>query len=82
VTYYLVVAIRWLAGLVQLVILARALISWLHVDPYSPLVRILVRVTEPILRPFRRVLPMWQGVDLSPVAAMVAIQLLESILVG
>lgn len=74
--------IRTAAYVLRLAILARALISWVHADPYNPLVQFLHRVTEPILRPLRRLLPLWQGVDLSPVLALVVIQLAEWLLVG
>jgi len=72
--------IRTLAYVAKLAILARALISWVHADPYNPLVRFLYQVTEPVLRPLRQVLPSWQGLDLSPVAALVIIQLMEWLL--
>jgi YggT family protein len=74
--------IRTVAYLMRLAILARALISWVRADPYNPLVQFLYRVTEPVLRPLRRLLPLWQGVDLSPILALVVIQLAEWILVG
>ncbi len=69
--------IRALAYLAKLIVLARALISWVHADPYHPLVRFIHQVTEPILRPLRQALPTWQGLDMSPVAALLIIQLLE-----
>jgi len=78
---YAVSFIQILAYLMKLAILARALVSWTRPDPYNPLVRSLYRVTEPILQPFRRILPAWRGLDLSPVAALVAIQLAEWIVV-
>jgi YggT family protein len=72
--------IRALAYLARLAILARALVSWVHADPYNPLVRFLHQVTEPILRPLRQALPTWQGLDMSPVAALLIIQLVEWLL--
>jgi YggT family protein len=81
IIFYVVSVVQTVAYLTQLAILARAIISWLHLNPYSPLVRFLERVTDPILRPFRKLLPTWQGVDFSPVAALLAIQLLEYVLV-
>lgn len=74
---YLIRALAWVA---KLVFFARALISWVHADPYNPLVRFIHRVTEPVLRPLRQALPTWQGLDMSPVAALLIIQLLEWVL--
>jgi YggT family protein len=65
------------------VILVRALISWVNPDPYNPIVRMLVLVTEPVLRPLRRLVPPSRlgGLDLSPLLAMVLIQFLKNGLV-
>ena len=69
------------AYLVKMAILARAVISWVHADPYNPLVRFLYQVTEPVLRPLRETLPTLRGMDLSPVVALVIVQLVEGLLV-
>lgn len=61
-------------------ILVRALISWVSPDPYNPIVRFLYQVTEPILEPIRRFLPM-SGIDFSPLVAFLAIFVLRSFLV-
>jgi YggT family protein len=54
-----------------ILILIRALISWVNPDPYNPIVQVLYRSTEPLLRPFRRLLPPWRtgGIDFSPFVA-------------
>ena len=78
---YAVYLIQVLTLLMRIAILARVLVSWVRPDPYSPVVRFLYQVTEPILRPLRQALPTWQGIDFSPVMALVIIQLLEWILV-
>ena len=55
--------LRILAGLVEafvVVLIVRALFSWFPVRPGSPLVPVqrgLALVTEPVLRPIRRILP-------------------------
>jgi len=57
------VILRILAGLVEVfvvVLIVRALLSWFPVRPGSPMVpvqRALALVTEPVLRPIRRILP-------------------------
>lgn len=64
-------------------VVLRAVLSWVNPDPYHPLVKFLDAVTEPLLRPFRRVLPPWKtgGVDVSPLFAILALQLLELFLI-
>jgi YggT family protein len=59
-------------------IIIRALISWVNPDPYNPIVQFLTRVTEPVLRPLRKLVPTWKlGVDLSPLIAILIIYFLE-----
>ena len=48
-----------------LLIVIRALISWVSPDPFNPLVQFLNKVTEPILEPVRRLLPP-MPIDISP----------------
>ncbi len=64
------------------VIIIRALISWVNPDPYNPIVQFLVRMTEPVLKPLRKLVPTWKlGIDLSPFIAVLIIIFLEYALV-
>ena len=64
------------------IIIARAVLSWVNPDPFNPIVRFLYRVTEPVLRPIRRRMPMMQmGLDLSPMLVILAIYFLQAFLV-
>lgn len=60
------------------VIIIRALLSWVSPDPHNPIVRLLTQVTEPVLRPLRRLVPPYKtgGLDLSPLIAILLIQLI------
>jgi len=64
-------------------ILIRALISWVNPDPYNPIVQFLNKVTEPILDPIRKLLPLGFrfGIDISPIIAFLVIIFLKSFLV-
>ncbi len=61
-------------------VLIRALISWVNPDPYNPLVQFLVRSTEWILEPVRRMLP-HMALDISPVIVFLIILFLRKFLV-
>jgi len=64
------------------VIIGRAVISWVNPDPYNPIVRFLNTVTEPLLYPIRRRLPIsFGGVDFSPIILILAIIFARSFLV-
>jgi len=62
-------------------ILIRALISWVNPDPFNPIVQFLMRVTEPILEPIRRLLPALP-IDISPIIAFFIIIFLQRFLVA
>jgi YggT family protein len=51
-----------------------ALLSLIAPGGYSPLQSVLASLCEPILRPFRRIIPALAGIDLSPLWACIAIQ--------
>jgi YggT family protein len=60
------------------IIIAQAVISWVRPDPYNPIVRFLAGVTEPVLRPIRRRLPVFfGGFDFSPLIVLLAIIFLQ-----
>ena len=64
-------------------IIIRALLSWVNPDPWNPIVRFLQRVTEPVLAPIRRLLPVWRiGIDASPIVAILAIYFIRDFLVA
>lgn len=56
-------------------ILARVVISFVGADSYHPIVPLVMQLTEPVLKPVRRVLPAVSGIDFSPMVALLAITL-------
>ena len=64
------------------IIIGRAVISWVNADPYNPIVRFLVEVTEPALSRIRRFLPLSMGgIDFSPIILIMGVMFLQSFLV-
>ena len=57
-------------------IFVRVLLTWLPIGQDNPIVRVLFDVTEPVLAPFRKIIPRIGMFDLSPIAAMLIIQLI------
>lgn len=63
------------------VVIARAVLSWVSPDPYNPIVRFIYNVTEPVLRPLRRRIPAFGGIDFSPILVILVIYFLQSFVV-
>ena len=65
-------------------ILIRALISWVNPDPYNPIVQFLNKMTEPILYPIRKLVPLnfRFGIDISPLIALLIIWFLKLFLIS
>jgi YggT family protein len=63
-----------IVGIEVILILVRVLLSWFPgIDPWNPLVRALRSVVDPVLYPFRQLLPSFSGIDLSPILAIVVL---------
>ncbi|MCL5109807.1 MAG: YggT family protein [Chloroflexi bacterium] len=61
-------------------IVARALLSWFNLAPGNRLSVILEEITEPIIAPIRRVMPRMGMLDLSPLVAIILLQVIQSLL--
>ena len=72
----------------EFLILIRVLLSWVNVNPYRPvidhpLVQVLHQITDPVLGPLRRVIPPIGGtVDISPIVAIIILEITRTILVS
>ena len=60
----------------SIVIIIGALLSWVSPDPYNPVVQAIYGISEPLLRPFRRFVPLLGGLDISPIFALLCFQIL------
>lgn len=69
--------IELLLNVYLVAIIVRAILSWVNPDGYNPAATVLISLTEPILRPFRQAIPMVGGIDLSPLVALLAIQVVK-----
>ena len=68
--------------LYMMIIIIRALISWVNPDPYNPIVQFLIGVTEPVLSRVRRLVPVHSiGIDISPIIVILVIIFMKSFLI-
>ncbi len=65
----------------MLVVVVRAVLSWVSPDPYNPIVRMVIQLSEPMLYPVRRYVPYFGGMDLSPMIVILAAMFLDNFLV-
>ncbi len=64
------------------VLVARAVVSWIHLDPTNPVIQLLSALTEPVLRRIRRALRLPHSpVDVSPLLAILFVWFLNRFLV-
>lgn len=61
-------------------IIVQAILSF--VQPMSPIMYILARFTSPIMQPLERVIPLVGGINITPIPALLILQLLNIILVS
>jgi YggT family protein len=54
-------------------VIVSAVLSW--VNPYAPMADVFNALSRPLLRPFRRIIPPVGGVDLSPLALLLLLQI-------
>ncbi|TMI89714.1 MAG: YggT family protein [Bacillati bacterium ANGP1] len=79
--YGIIVIIDRIVSLLTYLIIIRALLSWIpSVDYRHPLMSLLIRVTDPVLVPVRRVMPPAGGFDLSPLVAILLLNLASQLL--
>lgn len=71
-----------LCGFYFYIIIIRAILSWFSPTHYSPAYTILYQLTEPLLMPIRRFLPLMGSFDLSPLLLIILLQLLLIFIVG
>lgn len=65
----------------MIVVIARAVLSWVSPDPFNPIVRLINQLSEPLLYPVRRRVPYVGGIDFSPVLVLIAIMFLDNFIV-
>jgi len=62
-------------------VIARCILSFVRHNPYQPVIRFVYDVTEPIMAPFRRLIPAAGGLDFSPIVVLLVLSLVQRIVV-
>jgi YggT family protein len=72
--------VSWTFNILKIALIVRVVSSWLPVSPYSKWISWSFRLSEPILAPLRRVVPMLGAFDITPIVAYFLLSLLQSFL--
>jgi YggT family protein len=67
--------LKTLLDLYLIAYILRFLLQWARADFHNPLSQFILRITDPVVRPLRRLVPGWRGLDLSPLIALLLLQL-------
>jgi YggT family protein len=67
--------VNLLFDLFVFVVLARILMAYHRLDFHNPICRAVVRLTDPVLVPMRRVIPGWAGIDWAAVLLVIVLEL-------
>ena len=63
-------------------VIIRVILSWVNADPYNPIVRFLIGITEPVLAKIRQFVPYFGGIDISPMILIIGLYVAEVFLVS
>jgi YggT family protein len=62
-------------------IIIQDILSWINPGHYNPISSLLYSLTEPLLRPARKLIPPIQGLDLSPLLVLIALQVIKMLVI-
>jgi YggT family protein len=77
---WVLIFIKLLCDLFSILIIIRAILSWFPINPTNPVVSVLNQVTEPILAPLRRIIPRLGMIDITPMVAIIILQVVSQLL--
>lgn len=63
-------------------IIIRVVLSWMAPVHHNPVAFAMVQLTEPLLKPIRRLIPLLGGFDLSPLVLLILLQILQFIVIN
>jgi len=67
-------------GFFILMIMLRFLLQWARADFYNPISQFIVKLSDPMLKPFRRIIPGLGGVDVASIVLLLSLKFIELLL--
>lgn len=72
--------VQTLGSMYLLIVLLRFVLQWLRADFFNPISQFVVRITQPLLKPLRRIIPSFRGFDIASLVLALLLQTLLSAL--
>ncbi len=73
--------INTVTGIFLVLILVRLILQLVRADFYNPICQFIVKATNPVLKPLRRIIPGWGGFDIASVVVLLLVQMLALFLI-
>lgn len=80
-SYQIIQLVNLVFEILVWLIIIRCVLSFVKHDPYQPIIRFVYDVTEPVMAPFKRLIPAAGGIDFSPIIAVFAIEIVRKVIV-
>jgi YggT family protein len=71
--------IYWAIAVLRIALIVRVVASWLPIGSHSRWVRWAFTLSEPILRPLRRLIPPFRSIDITPIIAFILLMIVEGL---
>lgn len=79
--YQMAQLVSYVFQAIYLLMFVRVALSWFPHDRYHPVISFVYQATDPILEPFRQLIPSSMGIDFSPIVAFFALNFAERIII-
>ena len=60
-------------------IIIRVLMTWVTPDPRNPIVQMIASLTDPVMEPFRRIIPPLGVIDISPIILIFLVEFIRTL---
>lgn len=77
---FISVVIQIVFGILIFLVMARFILQVVRADFYNPISQMFVKVTDPMLKPMRRIIPGFFGLDMAAIVLLLIIQSLELVI--
>jgi YggT family protein len=79
---FLRLTVAWAFAILRIALIVRVFSSWFQISPYSKWIRWSFQLTEWMLGPLRRIVPMFGPIDITPIVAFLLLAILQRIVGG